>query len=121
MSGSWITKLARGSALVDGGRWSGGGGRCVARFRSTAQGTVQLDDTDKFVALRPGKRQLGVKQRLLVVEDFEVAGHAPFIANVGQLGSLTIGRSAFLEPRAELAESPVRDEAVGHIAEGTLR
>jgi hypothetical protein len=36
-----------------------------------AQGAVKLDDAEELVALRLGQAELGVKQLLLVVEDFE--------------------------------------------------
>src|SRR5262249_22433344 len=87
---------------------------------AAAEGAVNLDHTEQFIAPRLGKAEFGVEKFLLVVEHFEIAGDAALVAHVGHVGRVALGLCSCLLLLAKFLRALVGDESVGNFAEGAL-
>ena len=73
----------------------------VGRLPAAAQGAVKLDHAEEFVEPGLGQDQFGVEKFLLVVEDFQITGHAAFVADVRQSRRVPVRLGALFLPGAE--------------------
>ena len=87
---------------------------------AAAEGAIQADEALVFGALSLGECKLGVEERALAVEDFEVGGSAAAIAHVGEAdGFLQIGDRVLLA-KANLMKLFVVDERIGNVSKSQL-
>src|SRR5437899_3764686 len=88
---------------------------------TTAERSVKGNHAQQFVQASLGEGQFGREKFLLVVNDFEVAGHTALVAYRGEIGGFAVGLSALFQPDAKLAIALVGDKSVGNFAKCVLR
>src|SRR6266404_502979 len=99
-------------------------GRTVAGWRltlpSASQRLVQLDGGGELVPRGRGELQLRAEKLALGVEDIELGGEPPLVAESGQRERPAGRRHAALAFRADLPHFPVEDQGVLDLAERLL-
>ena len=89
-------------------------------FPAATEGLIELNESEEFVGLGLSKIEFGGEVVGFVGENFKVAGHSTFRANVGKPRSI-LGRGGekfLLFAKFEIFA--ISDEGIGNVAEGLL-
>ena len=84
----------------------------AAGSATAAERTVERHDAEQFTQPGLSQDQLGVEKFLFVVEHFQVAGDAAFVADVRQIGGAAMSLRILLLARAKFPRALVGDEAI---------
>ena len=87
---------------------------------AAAEGAIEADEALVFGALSLSERELGVEERALTIENFEVGGGAAAITHVREPdGFRQIGDGVLLA-NANLMKLLVVDERIGNVSKSQL-
>ena len=81
---------------------------------------IELNESEEFVGLGLSKIEFGSEVVGFVGENFKVASHSTFIANIGKACGVFGGRGEKFLLLAKFPEFAITDQGVGNLAEGLL-
>jgi hypothetical protein len=87
---------------------------------STTERLVELHEALIFVAARGGPNELGIEQRPLPVEHFEICGNAALVTHFGEADRLGQIIHGLFPPDAHFMEFLKANQGVGYITECVL-
>src|SRR6266478_7339525 len=94
--------------------------RCWLLLPAAAECLIELNESEEFVGLGLSKIEFGGEVVGFVGENFKVAGHSTFIANVGKACGVFGRGGEKILLFAKFQVFTISDQSVGNVAEGLL-